>query len=140
MSRLAKIDTDCERLPSGMRRVAYDADTQRYTYKDPTDDSLWEGAEGARYGLLRRKTISPQRLFSDHYDNDLLPPYQQHPAGNCTRTNPSAHCSCYFCKASVAVKPPMRERSSSLVQGVQSVAQTIKRSVSVRASKPSAPK
>ena len=36
-----------------MRRIAYDADTQIYTYRD-ADGSLWEGAPGARYGPLTR--------------------------------------------------------------------------------------
>jgi len=44
---------DDYRLPSGMRRVGYDADTQTYTYQDE-DGSYWEGAQGARYGTLRR--------------------------------------------------------------------------------------
>jgi hypothetical protein len=44
---------DNYRLPEGMQRVGYDADTERYTYKQ-TDGSYWEGAEGARYGTLRR--------------------------------------------------------------------------------------
>lgn len=36
-----------------MRRVGYDADTQRYTYQDG-DGSYWEEAEGARYERLER--------------------------------------------------------------------------------------
>jgi hypothetical protein len=44
---------DDYRLPSGMQRVGYDADTQTYSYRD-ADGSYWEGAEGARYGKLRQ--------------------------------------------------------------------------------------
>jgi hypothetical protein len=44
---------DDHRLPEGMRRVGYDADTQTYTYQDE-DGTYWEGPEGARYGTLRR--------------------------------------------------------------------------------------
>jgi hypothetical protein len=47
------IRKDEHRLPEGMQRVGYDADTQVYTYQD-ADGSYWEGAEGARYGNLRR--------------------------------------------------------------------------------------
>jgi hypothetical protein len=36
-----------------MTRVGYDADTQRYTFRD-ADGSLWESAEGSRYGTLHR--------------------------------------------------------------------------------------
>jgi hypothetical protein len=46
-------DSDEERLPEGMTRVGYDADTQTYTYQD-ADGSYWEGPEGARYGNLHR--------------------------------------------------------------------------------------
>lgn len=45
-------DSDEDRLPEGMRRVGYDADTQRYTFVDE-DGKYYEGPEGARYGVLR---------------------------------------------------------------------------------------
>ncbi|KAK1987482.1 LysM domain-containing protein [Colletotrichum cereale] len=51
MSRFSHLDTDEERLPHGMRRVGYDADTQVYTYQD-ADGSYWEGAPGQQYGQL----------------------------------------------------------------------------------------
>ncbi|KAF1984188.1 carbohydrate-binding module family 50 protein [Aulographum hederae CBS 113979] len=54
MSRYDVLDTDEERLPDGMERVGYDAEEQRYTYRDAADGSLWRGAEGARYGRLER--------------------------------------------------------------------------------------
>lgn len=53
MGRWAYLDTDEERLPEGMRRVAYDADTQIYSYMD-SDGSIWEGVPGAKYGRLHR--------------------------------------------------------------------------------------
>jgi len=53
MSRWSQYDEDEYRLPEGMRRVGYDADTQRFTYQD-TDGSYWEGPEGSRYGELRK--------------------------------------------------------------------------------------
>lgn len=52
------LDTDEERLPEGMTRIGYDADTQVYTYRD-SDGSLWEGAPGCRYGRLQRVPRSP---------------------------------------------------------------------------------
>ncbi|WYZ43825.1 hypothetical protein EsH8_VII_000261 [Colletotrichum jinshuiense] len=52
MSRFSQLDTDEERLPDGMQRVGYDADTQVYTYQD-ADGSYWEGAPGHQYGQLR---------------------------------------------------------------------------------------
>ncbi|KAL0934678.1 LysM domain-containing protein [Colletotrichum truncatum] len=51
MSRFSRYDTDDERLPEGMQRVGYDADTQTYTYRD-SDGSYWEGAPGNEYGHL----------------------------------------------------------------------------------------
>lgn len=53
MSRFSHYDTDEERLPEGMTRVGYDADTQTYTYRD-ADGSYWEGPPGAQYGRLTR--------------------------------------------------------------------------------------
>ncbi|KAI0476822.1 carbohydrate-binding module family 50 protein [Xylaria cf. heliscus] len=53
MTRWSEYDTDEERLPEGMQRVGYDADTQVYTFRD-ADGSLWESAPGNQYGRLRR--------------------------------------------------------------------------------------
>jgi hypothetical protein len=53
MGRWSHLDTDEERLPEGMTRVAYDGDTQVYTYQD-SDGSYWEGAPGVKYGRLYR--------------------------------------------------------------------------------------
>jgi hypothetical protein len=53
MSRFSRYDTDDERLPEGMTRVGYDADTQVYTFQD-SDGSLWESAPGNQYGQLTR--------------------------------------------------------------------------------------
>ncbi|KAI1360537.1 carbohydrate-binding module family 50 protein [Xylaria arbuscula] len=52
-SRWSEFDTDAERLPEGMKRIGYDADSQKYTFRD-ADGSLWESASGNRYGQLRR--------------------------------------------------------------------------------------
>ncbi|KAL2022537.1 hypothetical protein VTK56DRAFT_5144 [Thermocarpiscus australiensis] len=53
MTRWSHYDSDEERLPEGMTRVGYDADTQTHTYRD-TDGSYWESSPGSRYGTLRR--------------------------------------------------------------------------------------
>ena len=45
---------DC-RLPEGMKRVGYDADSGRYLFRDK-DGCLWEGQEGARFGEMIRGT------------------------------------------------------------------------------------
>ncbi|TGJ87736.1 hypothetical protein E0Z10_g1061 [Xylaria hypoxylon] len=53
MARWSEYDTDEERLPEGMQRIGYDADTQTYTFRD-VDGAIWESASGNRYGQLRR--------------------------------------------------------------------------------------
>ncbi|KAI0191536.1 LysM domain-containing protein [Xylaria flabelliformis] len=66
MSRWSQYDTDEERLPEGMKRIGYDADTQTYTFRD-ADGSLWESASGNRYGQLRRVASEPP---PPSYDED----------------------------------------------------------------------
>ena len=68
MGRWSHLDTDEERLPEGMTRIGYDADTQIYTFRD-SDGSTWESAPGNQYGkLFRVKTPpaapSPRDTFS----------------------------------------------------------------------------
>lgn len=46
------------RLPHGMKRVGYDADTQKYTFEDENGD-LWEGPEGAEYGEMTKGASGP---------------------------------------------------------------------------------
>ncbi|KAJ6783050.1 hypothetical protein PWT90_01872 [Aphanocladium album] len=53
MPRRARYDDDEERLPEGMTRVGYDADTGVYTFQD-ADGSYWESAPGSQYGQLTR--------------------------------------------------------------------------------------
>ena len=42
---------DSNRLPEGMQRIGYDADTQSYTFRDASG-ALYESAPGTRYGEL----------------------------------------------------------------------------------------
>lgn len=68
MSRFSRYDTDEERLPEGMTRVGYDADTEVYTFQD-SDGSLWESAPGCRYGKLTQVGHAPD----PDDDNDTAP-------------------------------------------------------------------
>ena len=53
---------DDYRLPEGMKRVGYDADTRKYYFRD-SDGSLWESAEGNQYGeLTQGKHVPPVPL------------------------------------------------------------------------------
>lgn len=58
MSRFSRYDSDEERLPEGMTRVGYDADTQITTFQD-ADGSYWESAPGNSYGQLTRVGDGP---------------------------------------------------------------------------------
>lgn len=69
MSRFSRYDTDEERLPDGMTRVGYDADTQVYTFQD-SDGSLWESAPGNQYGQLTKVSDGPD---PDDYAADTQP-------------------------------------------------------------------
>lgn len=46
---------DDYRLPEGMKRIGYDADSSRYYFRD-SDGSIWQGAEGSEFGELTRGT------------------------------------------------------------------------------------
>ncbi|KAL6907374.1 hypothetical protein GGI43DRAFT_397208 [Trichoderma evansii] len=70
MSRFSRYDTDEERLPEGMTRVGYDADTQVYTFQD-SDGSYWESAPGSQYGRLTRVGSGP----ADHGDDSDSDPF-----------------------------------------------------------------
>ncbi|KAF2135979.1 uncharacterized protein K452DRAFT_303138 [Aplosporella prunicola CBS 121167] len=48
-------DGDSNRLPEGMVCTGYDADTQKYHYRD-RDGQGWESQSGNRYGPLKRVT------------------------------------------------------------------------------------
>ena len=52
MARFTDMDDDEHRLPEGMQRIGYDADTQRYTFRD-AEGNLFESEPGSRYGVLR---------------------------------------------------------------------------------------
>ncbi|KAL7785887.1 hypothetical protein V8C37DRAFT_393356 [Trichoderma ceciliae] len=64
MSRYSRRDADEERLPEGMSRVGYDADTEVYTFQD-ADGSYWESAPGSQYGRLTRVGSGPADDASD---------------------------------------------------------------------------
>lgn len=78
------MDTDQERLPDGMTRVGYDADTQVYTFKDAYG-SYWESAPGCEYGQLTRAgdgasndvEIEASNAFLAHSDANLKTSWRQ---------------------------------------------------------------
>lgn len=71
MSRFSQYDTDEERLPEGMERIGYDADTEVYTFQD-ADGSYWESAPGNRYGQLTRVGAAPAPEDGDDTEPFLI--------------------------------------------------------------------
>jgi len=57
MGRWTQYDEDEYRLPEGMKRIGYDADTGQYSYRSRSG-AIWEGSEGAEYGELTRLSRS----------------------------------------------------------------------------------
>jgi len=52
MTNYSQYDEDEYRLPEGMTRTGYDADTQVYFYRD-AQGKVYQGAPGNQYGVLR---------------------------------------------------------------------------------------
>jgi hypothetical protein len=52
MTNYSQYDEDEYRLPEGMTRTGYDADTQVYFYRD-AQGKVYQGAPGNQYGILR---------------------------------------------------------------------------------------
>ncbi|KAI1479557.1 carbohydrate-binding module family 50 protein [Daldinia eschscholtzii] len=82
MSRWSQYDTDEERLPEGMQRIGYDADTQTYTFRD-AEGTVWESAPGNRYGELHRvnTTYAP---YGDDEAQDATEPLHGSSTGSQT--------------------------------------------------------
>ncbi|CCF39927.1 LysM domain-containing protein [Colletotrichum higginsianum] len=80
MSRFSHLDTDEERLPHGMQRVGYDADTQVYTYQD-ADGSYWEGAPGQKYGQLTQVS-GPSSGLAEEAEHDPFIPHSASGGGS----------------------------------------------------------
>jgi len=51
MGRWTQYDEDASRLPQGVTRVGYDADTRVYTFRDK-QGQFYEGAPGEEYGFM----------------------------------------------------------------------------------------
>lgn len=63
---------DSQRLPEGMQRIGYDADTQSYIFRD-VDGATYTSAPGARYGELTRVSSSSSSLSTHEYDLSNAP-------------------------------------------------------------------
>lgn len=68
MGRWSQYDEDDYRLPEGMKRVGYDADSGKYFFRDKKGH-LWEGQEGAQFGEMTRAAVSDAAEIT-HGDGD----------------------------------------------------------------------
>ncbi|KAG0698003.1 hypothetical protein DFH29DRAFT_943503 [Suillus ampliporus] len=59
---MAYYDEDSYRLPEGVKRIAYDADTQQYTFRDRSGQ-LYQNPSGEMYGVLKAVSVpaTPRR-------------------------------------------------------------------------------
>ncbi|PFH53483.1 hypothetical protein AMATHDRAFT_1143 [Amanita thiersii Skay4041] len=72
MGRWTQCEEDSSRLPEGMVRVAYDADTMRYTFRDMRSGQLYRSAPGEAFGTLYPVTEQlsrPNAFAPDGPDN-----------------------------------------------------------------------
>ncbi|KAH7903326.1 hypothetical protein BJ138DRAFT_164523 [Hygrophoropsis aurantiaca] len=61
MHSFTQFDEDSYRLPEGVKRIAYDADTERYTFRDRSGQ-LYQNSPGENYGnLIAISTPLPRR-------------------------------------------------------------------------------
>ncbi|KAG9239876.1 peptidoglycan-binding LysM [Calycina marina] len=72
MGRWSYYDTDEERLPAGMQRTGYDADTQTYTYRD-AENNTYEGGPGSRYGELTKISSGELTQLTGEDDTSATP-------------------------------------------------------------------
>ncbi|KAE9406586.1 hypothetical protein BT96DRAFT_222001 [Gymnopus androsaceus JB14] len=69
MSRWTQYEEDACRLPEGFKRIAYDADTARYTFRD-REGALWLSKPGESYGKLMPVSPNGKNVESWRYDDD----------------------------------------------------------------------
>ncbi|KAF7977020.1 hypothetical protein HWV62_4968 [Athelia sp. TMB] len=70
MGRWTQYDEDEYRLPHGMKRVGYDADSGRYFFKD-SEGQMYQGAEGAEFSEMVPISGAPIVIGEETSDDDL---------------------------------------------------------------------
>lgn len=69
MGRWTQFDEDDYRLPEGMRRIGYDADTGRYYFRDG-NGGVWKSEEGSDYGELTKVSELPSSIAGSNVMDD----------------------------------------------------------------------
>ncbi|KAJ3746379.1 hypothetical protein DFH05DRAFT_1484981 [Lentinula detonsa] len=149
MSRFTQYAEDASRLPEGFQRIAYDADTQRYTFKD-RKGALYQSAPGESYGKLsplsdgtradawryddehtgnKRPQISTSPNLSFH---DILPPHAIVSAGSSESPTSSNSDSEYPSLSSLSPRAKFIEAARrSTMPKMQGVVNGLRRSVTL---------
>jgi hypothetical protein len=69
MGRWTQYDEDDYRLPEGMKRIGYDADSGRYYFRG-SDGNIWQGAVGAQFGELTEVNSLPASVALEGASDD----------------------------------------------------------------------
>jgi len=72
MGRWTQYDEDDYRLPEGMKRIGYDADSGRYYFRN-SDRTIWEGGIGAEFGEMTKVSSLPASLVLEDSSEDDRP-------------------------------------------------------------------
>ncbi|PPR02362.1 hypothetical protein CVT24_011706 [Panaeolus cyanescens] len=67
--RWSQYDEDEYRLPEGMKRIGYDADSGRYLFRD-TDGSIWQGPQGSQFGEMTLVDRMPSSVLPNIDEDD----------------------------------------------------------------------
>jgi len=87
MGRWTQYDEDDYRLPEGMKRIGYDADSGRYYFRD-SDGSFWQGGAGASFGEMTKVRSLPPSVVVDAEEGDDGEAHQQRRGGDDLEASP----------------------------------------------------
>ncbi|KAG9317004.1 hypothetical protein JVU11DRAFT_1184 [Chiua virens] len=134
--RFSQYNEDSYRLPEGIRRIAYDADTQRYTFRDRSGQ-LYTSASGEEYGVLkpvsgplphrRNVTITGTCPFRSPFINVFV--WSLKPAKTFNDILPSG----YITAAKSGVESPTSEKiAQAAIPVVQDVVEIVRRRTTLK--------
>jgi len=108
MGRWTQYDEDDYRLPEGMKRIGYDADTMQYSFRE-RDGNVWKGPEGAEFGEMTR-------VDCDRLPLSVVPDDDEKNRGDYVEAHTSPHTGtqsrCYEPLFTEPSRPMMADRST----------------------------
>ncbi|KAJ7242048.1 hypothetical protein C8J57DRAFT_1477568 [Mycena rebaudengoi] len=126
MGRWTQFEEDSYRLPEGMKRVAYDADTARYTFRD-RDGRVYVGPSGEDYGVAHSESSKPNlnvQVQPASTFQDILPAHLITSPSSAESTSPPAGMS-----AGSRFRDVVRRAA---MPAMQNVANNVRRSATLR--------